>query len=158
MRLGWNYRLSELHAALGVAQMARLDEMLEERQRVAEAYTRRLGGNPDLILPTVEPNVFMSWFVYVVRLSDRFSEEDRNYIIDGLRRHDVGACDYFPPIPLQPHYAKKYGPKPGDFPVAESVGHRTVALPFFTRLTDHEIDLVCQTFELMITRITFAKS
>jgi perosamine synthetase len=157
-RLGWNYRMSELHAALGVAQMRRLDDLLEERQRVAESYTRRLGGNPDLILPTVEPNVFMSWFVYVVRLSDRFSEEDRNEIIKGLRRHDVGACDYFPPIPSAGHFAQKYGFKPGDFPVSESVGHRTLALPFFTRLTDREIDLVCQTLELMITRVTFARS
>ncbi len=157
-RLGYNYRLSELHAALGVAQMCRLDELIEGRQRVAEIYTRRLSANPDLILPTVEPNIFMSWFVYVVRLNDRFTQIDRDYIIDGLRRHDVGSCDYFPPIPLQPYYRRRYGFDLGSFPAAESVSQRTVALPFFNRLTEREIDLVCQTLELMITRVSFSRS
>ncbi len=157
-RLGYNYRLSELHAALGVAQMRRLDELIEARQRVAAAYTRRLMGNTDLILPTIEPDTFMSWFVYVVRLSDRFTADDRNYIIEGLHRHDVGAADYFPPIPMLPFYRRMFGYKPGDYPVAESVSQRTIALPFFTRLSDREVDLVCQTLELMMTRITFARS
>jgi perosamine synthetase len=157
-RIGFNYRMSEINAALGLAQMRRLDQLLEARQRVAAAYTRRLMGNTDLILPTVEPDTFMSWFVYVVRLSDRFTEDDRDYIINGLRRHDVGASNYFPPIPLLPYFRRRCGHQPGDFPVAESVSHRTVALPFFTRLTDREVDLVCQTLELMMSRVTFARS
>jgi perosamine synthetase len=156
-RLGYNYRLDELSAALGAAQMRRLDELIEARQWVAETYTRRLMGTPDLIVPTVEPETFMSWFVYVVRLSDRFSADDRDEIIAGLRRHDVGASNYFPPIPMLPHYRRRFGYGPGDFPVAESVSHRTIALPFFTRLTEREVDLVCQTLELMITRMTFGR-
>ena len=156
--LGYNYRMSEIHAALGVPQMRRLDELIEARQRVAAAYTRRLMSNTDLILPTVEPDTFMSWFVYVVRLSDRFNVKDRQYIIEGLRRHDVGASDYFPPIPLLPFYRERFGHKPGDFPVAEFVSQRTVALPFFPRLTEREVDLVCQTLELMMTRITFSRN
>ena len=157
-RLGYNFRMSELHAALGIAQLRRLNELIEARQRVAAAYTRRLMGNTDIILPTVERDTFMSWFIYVVRLSDRFTADDRDYIIAGLRRHDVGAGDYFPPVPMLPFYRNRFGHKPGDFPVAESVSHRTVALPFFTRLTEREVDLVCQTLELMMTRITFARS
>ena len=156
-RLGYNYRMSELSAALGASQMRRLDELLDARQSVAEAYTRRLMGNADLILPTVEPDTVMGWFVYVVRLSDRFSEQDRDSVIEGLRRHDVGASNYFPPIPLLPHYRQKYGYEPGDFPVAEFVAHRTIALPFFPRLTEREVDLVCQTLELMMSRIAFAR-
>ncbi len=158
VRLGYNYRLSELHAALGVAQMRRLDELIEARQRVAAAYTRRRLGNTDHIQPTVETETFMSWFVYVVRLSDRFTADDRNHIIEGLHRHDVGAADYFPPIPLLPYYQHRFGYKNGDYPVAESVSQRTIALPFFTRLTEREVDLVCQTLELMMTRIAFARS
>ncbi len=90
--------------------------------------------------------------------ADRFTAADRDYIIEGLRRHEVGASNYFPPIPLLPFYRRRFGYGPGDFPVAESISHRTVALPFFTRLTDREVDLVCQTLELMMTRITFAIS
>jgi perosamine synthetase len=156
--LGHNFRLSEIHAAFGVAQMERLDKLLEERQRVAETYTRRLMGNTDLILPTVDPETTMGWFVYVVRLSDRFSAFDRDSIIEGLRRHEVGSSAYFPPIPLLPFYRERFDCEPGRFPVAESVSHRTIALPFFTRLTEREIDLVCQTLELMITRVTFGRT
>jgi perosamine synthetase len=156
-RLGYNYRMTEMSAALGAAQMRRLDELIEERQRVAESYTRRLLGNTDLIMPTVEGDTEMSWFVYVVRLSNRFTMEDRDQIIDGIRRHEIGASNYFPPIHLLPFYRERFGYKPGDFPAAESVSHRTLALPFFTRLTDREIDLVCQTLELMMTRATFSR-
>ena len=93
-----------------------------------------------------------------VRLSDRFTADDRNHIIEGLHRHDVGAADYFPPIPLLPYYQQRFGYKTGDYPVTESVSHRTIALPFFTRLSEREVDLVCQTLELMMTRITFARN
>ena len=158
VRLGYNYRMSEINAALGVAQTRRLCELIEARQNVAAAYTRRLMGNIDIILPTVEPETYMSWFVFVVRLSDRFTADNRDYIIEGLRRHDVGSSNYFPPIPLLPFYRKRFGYGPGDFPVAESVSHRTVALPFFTRLTEREVDLVCQTLELMMTRISFSRT
>jgi len=157
-RIGWNLRLSELNAALGVSQMRRLDELLEARDQVANAYIRRLGGHADLILPTVDSSVRMSWFVFVLRLTDRFTESDRDTIITGLRRHDVGASNYFPPIPLMPAFRRKYGYKPGDFPLAESVGHRTIALPFHPRLPERDVDLVCQTLELMMTRVTFARS
>jgi perosamine synthetase len=156
-RLGWNYRLDELSAALGVAQMGRLDRLIEERQRVAELYTRRLIGNPDIIVPTVSSDTFMSWFVYVVRLSDRFTEHDRDEIILGLRRHDVGASNYFPPVHLLKHLRQRYGFDAGSYPVCESVSQRTLALPFFTQITEREIDLVCQTLDLMITRTTFAR-
>lgn len=156
-RLGYNYRMAEINAAMGVAQMRRLDQLIESRQRVAQMYMRRLMGNPDLILPTIDPEVYMSWFVYVVRLTDRFTADDRDWIIDGLRRHDVGASNYFPPVHLQPHYRQKYGHGPGDFPISESVSHRTIALPFYTSITEREVDLVCQTLELMLTRLTFAR-
>jgi len=156
--MGYNFRLSEINAALGVAQISRLDEIIERRQWIADQYTRRLGGHPDLILPTIERDVLMSWFVYVVRLSDRYVEEDRNEIIAGLRRHDVGANTYFPPIPMLPFYRDQFGFNPGDFPVAESVSQRTIALPFYNRITAREIDLVCQTLELMISRRSFARS
>lgn len=156
-RLGYNYRLNELSAALGVAQMKRLDDLLEARAMVAAAYIRRLGALPHIILPTVEPNVEMSWFVFVVRLNDQFTVDDRDEILRGLRRHDVGAGDYFPAIPMLPFYRRKYGFRPGDFAAAESVSHRTIALPFFTKLTEREVDLISQTLELMISRISFAR-
>ncbi|MCL4196724.1 MAG: DegT/DnrJ/EryC1/StrS family aminotransferase [Phycisphaerales bacterium] len=154
-RLGYNYRLSEIHAALGVAQVKRLDEILESRGLVASKYISRLMGNPDVILPTVDAETTMSWFVFVIRLSSEFHAENRDRIIAGMRRHEVGVSNYFPPIHLQPFYRSRFGFKEGDFPITESVSHRTLALPFHTRLSDREIDLVCQTLEVMVQREKF---
>jgi perosamine synthetase len=156
-RVGYNFRLSEINAALGVAQMERLDEIIEQRQRVAATYTRRLMGNPHVIVPTVDEDTFMSWFVYVVRLSEEFTAADRDMIMEGMRRHEIGVSNYFPPIHLLPPYRNRFGHRPGDFPVAESVAQRTIALPFFNRLLDEEIELVCQTLEVMIQRVMFAR-
>ncbi|GDX97943.1 polysaccharide biosynthesis protein [Phycisphaerae bacterium] len=150
-RLGYNYRMSEINAALGVAQMRRLDEMIAKRQRVSRWYMERLGGHKDLVLPTVEDDVNMSWFVYVVRLAPSYTSDERDRIIRGLRAHDIGASDYFPCIHLQTHF-RELGFRPGMFPIAESVSNRTIALPFFNDMTQKDIDIVVGTLELMISR------
>jgi perosamine synthetase len=157
-RLGYNERLSEINCALGVAQMRRLDELIEMRQNVADMYLDRLLDVPDLVLPTVEEDTAMSWFVFVVRLAAGYTREERDRIINGLRQHDVGAAPYFPSIHLQPFYRERFGFKEGDFPITESVCQRTIALPFFTRLTGREVDLVGQTLELMISRENLRRS
>lgn len=151
-RLGYNFRMSELHAALGAAQMRRLDELIDRRQQVAQLYIERLLDHEHVIVPTIHPRTFMSWFVFVVRLSELFTLEDRNRIIDGMHRHDVGAAAYFPCIHLQHFYRQRFGFKEGDFPRAERASRRTIALPFYPQLTERDIDFVVQTLGLMISR------
>ncbi len=151
-RLGYNYRLPEINAALGVAQMRRMDEILMNRQRVADLYIKRLMGVKDLILPTLQPETVMSWFVFVVRLATGYTQDERDRIIAGMRNHDVGAADYFPCIHLQPFYREKYGYGPGSFPMAEAVSQRTIAVPFYNSMTPRDVDIVAQTLEVMISR------
>ncbi|MFI4860601.1 MAG: DegT/DnrJ/EryC1/StrS family aminotransferase [Phycisphaerales bacterium JB063] len=153
-RLGYNYRLSEIAAALGVVQMDRLDEMLDARRRVAERYTEMLLDQPDLVLPAATPGEEskLSWFVYVVRLGTQYNRAARDRVIEGMRRHEIGAANYFPCIHLQPFYRERFGFKPGDFPIAESISDRTLALPFYNHLSDEQADLVCQTLALMLQR------
>ena len=151
-RIGYNYRMSELAAALGCAQMRRFDEMMAKRERVAGLYMQRLAGTEALVLPTIEPGSEMTWFVFVVRLTTEYTIEDRDRIVDGLRLHDIGSATYFPCIHLQPPYRDRFGYKPGDFPIAESVSNRTIALPFYNNMTEQEVDLVCQTLDIMIAR------
>src|SRR4051794_33716018 len=151
-RLGYNYRLSELAAALGVAQCERLDEILEGRRRVAHAYINRLMTNRYLILPTISDQDLMSWFVFVVRLNDLFEPGDRDLIIQDLRAAGIGCNIYFPPIHLQPYMVEKFGFKSGDFPVTEYVSNRTIALPFFTKMTNYQIDRVCDTLEKVLEK------
>ncbi len=151
-RLGYNYRMSEINAALGLAQIERLDEILEMRNRVAEYYIEKFIDNGDVILPTVDSKTAMSWFVFVVRLSDQYTQQERDRVLQGMHRHDVGAACYFPCIHLQPYYRETFGYKPGDFPVAESISSRTLALPFYTRLSERDASFAAQTFELMLSR------
>jgi len=151
-RLGYNYRLSELNAALGLAQLQRLDEILANRRRVAQLYIERLMTNRYLILPTLEDDTHVSWFVFVVRLNDLFEPGDRDQIMLHLRAEGIGCNNYFPPIHLQPYVAEKFGHKAGDFPVCEYVAARTLALPFFGSLTERQIDRVCDTLEKVLEK------
>jgi perosamine synthetase len=151
-RLGYNYRLSEIAAALGIAQCERLDEILAGRRKVAHAYISRLMTNRFLILPTISDQDVMSWFVFVVRLNDLFEAGDRDLVIKELRAAGIGCNIYFPPIHLQPYMVEKFGFKSGDFPVTEYVSNRTIALPFFTKMTNYQIDRVCDTLEKVLDR------
>jgi len=159
-RLGYNYRMSELQAALGVAQMERLDELITARQRVANMYVARLAGNTDVILPTVSAESSPSWFVFVVRLAAEYSREERDRVIQGMRNHEVGCADYFPCIHQQAYFVEwfeRQGRVVPSLPIAETVAGRTLALPFHTKLTEREVDLVCQTLEVMIQREQFSR-
>jgi len=152
--LGYNYRLSEIAAALGIAQMERLDAMLAERRRVAGEYMKRMMDWPEVTLPSIPAGheQATSWFVFVVKLNTTFSHVERDRIIEGLRRHDVGASNYFPCIHLQPFYRREFGFKQGDFPIAESISQRTIALPFFNQMDDTQIELVTHTLKVMLQR------
>jgi perosamine synthetase len=156
-RLGYNYRLSEINAALGVAQMSRLDEILENRRRVALRYMQRLMTNRYLILPTLQDDTHMSWFVFVVRLNDLFEPGDRDQIIRDLRLEGIGCSNYFPPIHLQPYMQQLLGTKPGDMPFCEYVAARTLALPFFTAMRPSQVDRVCDVLEKILDKTLIAR-
>ena len=142
VRLGFNYRLSDINAAIGIVQMQRLEEIVEARQRVAHAYIRELLDESHLILATIDAETVMSWVGFVVRLSGELDVTDRDAILGYLRNHHIGCSNYFPPIHLQPFYVQDYGYKRGDFPITEYVADRTIALPFHNHLTPMEIETV----------------
>ncbi|HEV7300107.1 MAG TPA: DegT/DnrJ/EryC1/StrS family aminotransferase [Tepidisphaeraceae bacterium] len=152
-RLGYNYRLSEINAALGVAQVSRLDEILEKRRQVAHVYMERLMTNKYLILPTLDDETHMSWFVFVVRLNDLFEPGDRDAVMQELRAEGIGCNNYFPPIHLQPYMAEATGHKDGDFPVCEYVAARTLALPFYGALSTRDVNRVCDELEQAIDKV-----
>jgi perosamine synthetase len=146
-RLGFNYRLDEMSAAVGVAQMHRLDEILDKRRKVARMYMERLMTSRYVIIPTLGADELMSWFVFVVKLNDLFEVGDRDEVIEDLRADGIGCSNYFPPIHLQPYIAQKFGHKPGDFPVTEYVAARTLALPFFGKMNRSQVNHVCDALE-----------
>jgi dTDP-4-amino-4,6-dideoxygalactose transaminase len=140
--LGYNYRMDELSAVLGAAQMTRLDELLEKRARVAGWYEERLSDLPQLETPQIAPSTTrMSWFVYVVRVALGI---DRDALIHELAAEGIPARPYFAPIHLQLYLIDMFGYQPGDYPVTEDLGNRGIALPFSSVMTEDQVELVCE--------------
>jgi perosamine synthetase len=157
--LGYNYRLSDIHCALGVAQLARLDDMLAGRARVARWYQEALRDVAEVIPPKLEePGTEISWFVYVVTLIPEFSRQHRDHLLSQLKASGIGCSSYFSPIHLQRFYREAYGFRPGNFPVTESVSERSIALPFFTRMSAAQVACVCDTLQELISTIRLHES
>jgi perosamine synthetase len=139
-RLGFNYRLSDLACALGVAQLERLDAMLAARERIAGLYGAALSGVEGLELPCPDADGDRrSWFVYVVQLPHGV---DRDSAIRELRARGIDSKPYLPAIHLMSFYRERFGHREGEFPVCEDVSRRSLALPFFPELTDGEVERV----------------
>jgi perosamine synthetase len=152
-RLGFNYRLTEIQAALGVAQLERLDGMLAARAEAARRYGEALAaldngapageGDPaGLVLPAADRgDERRSWFVYAVRLP---AAADRDAVIADLAQRGVQAKAYMPSIHLMAHVRERFGHREGAFPVAEDASARLLALPFFPAIAERQIDRVCE--------------
>jgi len=143
-RLGYNYRLDEMSAALGVSQFQRLETFLRKREHVARLYTEQLRGVAGLRTPVVQPHVRMSWFVYVITLAAGLT---RNPIMAYLAEHDIPTRGYFAPIHTQPYIRERLGDLRGTLPVTEAVAERTIALPFYNTLQAEQIAYVCGILE-----------
>jgi len=153
IRLGYNYRMTEMQAALGITQLSRIEEILRKRERVAKMYNEKLGEFSEVKIPYISSDVKLSWFVYVIRLSKRYSQRERDKIINSMAQNGIQCGTYFQPIHLQPFYRKLYNYKPGDFPICESVGQRTIALPFYNNLKEKEINYVIKNLKEIITNL-----
>lgn len=158
-RLGFNYRMSDVTAALGVAQVERLDQLLADRARVAEMYRERLGalggapageGDADgLVLPCSDRgSERRSWFVYPVQLP---VGADLNAVIASLEGAGIRAKAYLPCVHLLPFYRERFGFRQGQFPVAERVASRSLALPFFGALGEQEVERVASALASALT-------
>ena len=141
IRLGYNYRMDELSAAVGVAQLERLPELREGRARVALAYREALGERDWVRLPEAGPAESVDWFVYVIRLDPSI---DRDAVMEDLARVGVPSRPYFSPLHLQPAIMAATGSSLGDFPVTERVAASTLALPWGPRLTEDSVRRVAE--------------
>jgi dTDP-4-amino-4,6-dideoxygalactose transaminase len=151
-RIGFNYRMTDIQAALGLAQLERLDEMLAARAEAAATYTERLResgaapageGDPDgLVLPCSDRgDEQRGWFVYVVQLP---KGADRSAVIEALAASGIQSKAYLPCIHTMPPYRERFGFKGGEFPIAERVAECSLALPFFTSITEAQVERVCE--------------
>jgi perosamine synthetase len=151
VRVGFNYRLTEIQAAIGIAQLERLDEMLSSRAEIAASYSEQLtafggaaageGDPAGLVLPCADRgDEQRSWFVYAVQLP---AGADRGAVIEALAREGIQSKAYLPCIHTMPPYRERFGFEGGEFPVAEAVAARSLALPFFTSMDSGQVERVC---------------
>jgi dTDP-4-amino-4,6-dideoxygalactose transaminase len=149
-RLGFNYRLTEIACAIGLAQLDRLDELLAARARVATAYHEALGGIEGLqLLCPDEGGAVRGWFVYTVALPRGV---DRDATIRELRARGVQSKPYLPAIHLMSYYREAFGHRPGEFPVCEDIAERSLALPFFPGLTGGQVERVASALSAVLGR------
>ena len=141
-RLGYNYRMSELQAAVGLAQVNRLEQLLQRRRDAANLYAAALGDIEQIHLPPMTDIENPSWFVYVIRLADSFTQAVRDAIIANLREKGIGCSNYFVPVHTQPYIQELFGTSAGDFPVTERIAARTIALPFFGGLSEEQVERI----------------
>jgi perosamine synthetase len=139
-RLGFNYRLSDVACALGLAQLERLDDMLAGRARVANVYRDALASIDGLGLPCRDVGAIRrGWFVFVVKLPP---DAERAAVVDGLMRRQIPSKPYFPAVHLMTFYRERFGHREGEFPVCEDVAGRSLALPFFPNMRENQVELV----------------
>ena len=149
-RLGFNYRLSDIACALGIAQLARLEGALAARARVAARYREELAGIEGLQLPCPDANGNRrGWFVFVVQLP---REPDRAEVVRALAARGVQSKPYLPAIHLMSFYRERFGHRPGEFPVCEDVAARSLALPFFPEMSEGQVARVAEAMRAALER------
>jgi perosamine synthetase len=147
-RLGFNYRIDDIRAAIGIGQLEKLDRILAGRSAVAERYGRLLADIDGLGLPCPDDaDHERSWFVYVVELPDG---TDRESVIGALEQRGIGAARYLPCIHLQSYMRERYGFREGLCPIAEAKSRKTLALPFHARLAENDQATVAATLRQAI--------
>jgi len=147
-RLGFNYRLSDVACALGVAQLEHLDEMLAARSRVAGWYGEALAGIEELTLPCPDAGGNRrGWFVYVVQLPRAVG---RDAVVRELAERGIPSKPYFPAVHLMSFYRERFGHREGQFPVCEDVAARSIALPFFAQMSEGQVAQVAEALRAVL--------
>jgi perosamine synthetase len=148
-RLGFNYRMSDVTAAIGVAQLERIDDLLAERERVARRYLGALAAVDGVRLPVQTDRLYRSWFVFPIRLAAGIS---RDGVADQLAAAGIQTRPYMPAIHLQREYVQRYGYRTGLLPVTEAASNSSLVLPFYPGMTDEEIAYCVEQLETAIAR------
>jgi dTDP-4-amino-4,6-dideoxygalactose transaminase len=147
--------MNPMQAALADVRLRRFSETCARLEDVFHAYLRRLAMHPDLVLPAPCADGTVCWSHFAVRLSERFGREDRDSILQGLLRHDIAATSVLYVLPLEPAFA--HTARDADCRIAHRAADRLIALPFSTALSERDIDLICQTLQVMIERQTILR-
>ncbi len=141
---GFKYNLSDVHAAIGLAQLAKADELMRRRTAIARAYTEAFRAEPALEVPCEQPGVEHAWHLYVLRLRPEQLKVGRAEFVELLRARGIGTSVHCIPLNTMHFYQERYGYRPGDFPVSEDVYSRCLSLPIFPAMSDDDVGYVAE--------------
>ena len=142
--LGYNYRLNEVQAALGISQLMRLDQMIKDRRKNAQYLTKKLSRVNGIITPSETENCYHTYHLYVIRVIKSVFGVSRNELFKKLSQKGIGLSVHYTPLHLLSFYKKTLGYKKGDFPIAEELYEQILSLPMYSQLTKEQIDFVIQ--------------
>jgi len=144
---GYKYNLTDIAAALGIAQLKRVDIFMKRRRQIADMYHEAFQGLDELELPLEckgEKGTSHSWHLYVIRLNLQRLQIDRSGFIEELKRMGIGTSVHFIPLHIHPYYRDVYGYRPDDFPVAFETYKRIISLPIYSKMTDLDVERVIE--------------
>jgi perosamine synthetase len=150
--LGFNYRLTDIQSALGLAQLKKLDRFLERRRELVALYGELLDGRDDLVLPVVPPGAEPAWHLYVVRLAIERLSGDRDEIFRAMRAENIGVNVHYKPVHMLGYYSRLLGASEGDYPVAEDAYRRILTLPLFPGMSDADAESVVRALDKVLSR------
>jgi dTDP-4-amino-4,6-dideoxygalactose transaminase len=149
---GFKYNLTDLQSALGLHQLARLEEITERRTELANRYTAGLGDIPEIELPAVHPDIRHAWHLYAIRLRLELLKINRATFIEQLKAAGICTSVHFIPLHRQPYYRDRFSFRPSDFPVADDAYERLISLPLYTRMTEQDVDDVIEAVRYIVQR------
>jgi dTDP-4-amino-4,6-dideoxygalactose transaminase len=153
LALGLNYRLSDLHAALGLSQMRRLDAFVERRRALAARYDRLLEGLP-VIRPWQHPEGHSSWHLYIVRLPETPGNASRSEVFSQLRENGIGVNLHYIPVHMQPYHRERRGSSAPALPESERYYAEAISLPLYPDLTDDDQDWIVACLQQALAGVT----
>lgn len=138
-RLGFNYRLTDIHCALGISQLNKLTAFVKRRREIVARYNKELAGLPVMTLPYERPGVFSAFHLYVTLIDFKRLGKGRKEVMETLVKERIGTQVHYIPVHLQPYYRKEFGYRKGDLPNAEAYYEQALSLPLYPRMTDEEV-------------------
>jgi dTDP-4-amino-4,6-dideoxygalactose transaminase len=152
LEAGYKYNLTDLQAALGLAQLIKCDALCTRRASIADRYNRAFAGSDAFELPSVPENVEHAWHLYVLRVQPSALRIDRDRVIEELRQRGIGTSVHFIPLHLHPLYQNKFGYRAGQFPNAEERFNGAISLPIYPSMTPDDVDRVIEALHDVASR------
>ncbi len=148
--LGFNYRLTDIQAALGISQLKRLDKFVEKRREIIRKYNKAFKDLPDMVVPYEKDGVFSAFHLYVLQIDFKKIGTSREEIMAKLREKNIGTQVHYIPVHLQPYYRNNFGYKPGDYPIAEQYYEKAISLPLYPKMSDSDVKYVIENFKRVL--------